>query len=267
MLRRRQYNALTHQMLQPRLLIRPGTAVSVVTHLAVLILVLGYAGVRPFNTVTAETISVDIVSPDEVKEATKEVPPKTPPLDIPDLSAKDQSAPAPKPATPPPSQQQAMPSAPQPDQQANARQAAAQPSTAAASQPAPPSHPASPWLPNLGGGAQPDVSVKYQVNLGLSPPPNSDFDAPAMSVAKVESSDIAKFRDRLKTCSILPTGVAPTDTVRIVLRAAFIPDGRLRTAPILIEASASAKGPLADAGSHQGAAGMPTLRRASGGQI
>jgi len=38
-----------------------------------------------------------------------------------------------------------------------------------------------------------DVSVKYQVNLGLSPLPNSDFDAPAISVAKVGTSDIAKF--------------------------------------------------------------------------
>jgi hypothetical protein len=227
------------------LLTRSGMAISIATHLAVLTVGLGYAGVRPFETAPVEAITVDIVSPDEVAQATTEVPPKTPSLEIPDLSAKDQSAAPPAPA--PPQQQpaqQATSSAPPPDPKSAPRQAASPPQPTAASPPAPPPQPASPWLPNLTGGAQPDISVKYQVNLGLSPPPNSEFDAPAMSVAKVETSAIAKFRDRLKTCSILPAGVAPDDNVRIVLRAAFIPDGHLRTAPILIEASASAKGPL-----------------------
>ena len=86
-------------MLQPRLLIRSGMAVSVITHLAVLTIGLGYAGVQPFETTPTEAIAVDIVSPEEVKEATKEVPPVTPPLDIPDVSAKNQ--PAPPPAPPP----------------------------------------------------------------------------------------------------------------------------------------------------------------------
>jgi hypothetical protein len=236
-------------MLQPRLLIRSGTAVSIVTHLAVLTVGLGYAGVRPFETIPTEAIAVDIVSPDQVREAMKEAPPKTPPpLDIPDLSAKDQSAPPPAPAEPQPPQQQQTsqqekPSAQQPNPTSNAREAAVQPKAPAAAQPSP--QPASPWLPNLAGAAQPDVSVKYQVNLGLpTRGPGGDFDAPAMSTAKVETSDIAKFRDHLKTCSILPAGVAPTDNVRIVIRAAFIPDGHLRNPPILIEASASAKGPL-----------------------
>jgi hypothetical protein len=216
----------------------------VTTHLAVLILLLGYAGVRPFNTVTAETISVDIVSPDEVKEATKQVPPETPPLDIPDLSAKEQSALTPKP--PSQSPHQVTPPAPQPNQKADARQAAAQPSTAAPSQPAPPPQPASPWLPNLAGAAQPDVSVKYQVNLGLPLParPGDDFDAPASSTAKVSTDDIAKFRERLKTCSVLPGSITPNDKVTIRLRASFLPDGTLASPPLLIEASASAKGPL-----------------------
>jgi len=229
-------------MLQPRLLIRSGMAVSVITHLAVLTVGLGYAGVQPFETTPTEAIVVDIVSPEEVKEATKEVP-VTPPLDIPDLSAKNQ--PAPPPAPPPPAAQQPasqQPSAPSPNPKSIARQAALQPQPAAA-QPPPP-QPASPWLPNLAGAAQPDLSVKYQVNLGLSPPPNSDFDAPAMSAAKVATSDIAKFRERLKACSTLPASIAPTDKVTIMLRASFLTDGTLARPPLLIEASASAKGPL-----------------------
>ena len=115
------------------------------------------------------------------------------------------------------------------------KQAAVRPAAAA---PSPTPQPS--WQP-----PEPDLSVKYQVNLGLpARPGGDDFDASAMSIAKVETSDIAKFRDHLKNCSILPAGVAPDDNVRIVIRATFIPDGHLRTAPILIEASASAKGPL-----------------------
>jgi hypothetical protein len=230
-------------MLQPRLLKPSGMAVSIATHLTVLTIGLGYAGVRPFETVPVEAIAVDLVSPAEVKEAAKETPPEKPSLDIPDLSAKDQAAAAPAPAAPPPSQQQTsqqpVPAAPAPNPKPPARQAAIPPQPAAAPQPAPPPPPATAsWRP-----PEPDLSVKYQVNLGL-PRPGDDFDAPAMSTAKVETGDIAKFRDHLKTCSILPAGIAPTDKVRIVVRAAFIPDGNLRNAPILIEASASAKGPL-----------------------
>jgi hypothetical protein len=193
--------------------------------------------VRQFETRPVEAIAVDLVSPDEVKEAAPKARPQPTPSEIPDLSAKGQPAAAPKPAAPPPPQQAAaMPattSAVAP--KAAAKQAAAQPA-AAASSPAPqPS-----WRP-----PEPDLSVKYQVNLGLpAQPGGDDFDAAAMSIAKVETSDIARFRDQLKTCSILPDGVAPTDNVRIVMRATFIPDGHLRAAPILIEASASAKGPL-----------------------
>ena len=132
-----------------------------------------------------------------------------------------------------------------------ARQAALQPQPAAsqpaAPQPAaaqpPPPQPASPW--NLAGAAQPDVTVKYQVSLGLpTQGPQNDFDAAASSAAKVATSDIAKFRERLKACSTLPASIAPTDKVTIMLRASFLTDGTLARPPLLIEASASAKGPL-----------------------
>jgi hypothetical protein len=230
-------------------------AVSVITHLAVLTVGLGYAGVQPFETTPVEAIAVDLVSPEEVKEATKDAAPVTPPLDIPDLSAKPQLAPSPAP-TPPAAQQQASqppaPPTPSPNPKSMARQAALQPQPAAsqptAPQPAaaqPPPQPASPWLPNLAGAAQPDVTVKYQVNLGLpTQGPANDFDAAASSTAKVATSDIAKFRERLKACSTLPASIAPTDKVTIMLRASFLADGTLARPPLLIEASASAKGPL-----------------------
>jgi hypothetical protein len=228
-------------MLQPRLLIRSGTAVSIITHLAVLTVGLGYAGVRPFETIPTEAIAVDIVSPAEVEEAKKEIPPKTPPpLEIPDFSTKDQPAAASKPA-PPPQQasQQQTPPAPRPNPKADAKQATIQPQPAAASQPSAPPQSAASWR-----RPEPDLSVKYPVNLGLPTRSGDDFDAPASSTAKVATSDIAKFREHLKTCSVLPSPITPTDKVTIVLRASFLPDGSLANPPLLIEYSASAKGPL-----------------------
>jgi hypothetical protein len=224
-------------MPHPRLLNLSGLALSIAAHLTVLTVGLGYAGVRPFETAPVEAIAVDLVTPDEVKEATPEAPPKPTPLDIPDPSAKEQPVAASKPAVPPPPQQTAaMPattSAAAPT--AVAKQAALQPAAAA---PSPAPQPS--WRP-----PEPDLSVKYQVNLGLpARPGGDDFDTMAFSVAKVATDDVAKFREHLKTCSVLPASIAPTDKVTIRLRASFLTDGTLASAPLLIEASASAKGPL-----------------------
>jgi hypothetical protein len=229
-------------MLQPRLLNPSGMAVSIAVHLTVLTVGLGYAGVRPFETVPVEAIAVDLVTPAEVKQATRETPPKpTPPLEIPNLSTTEQLAAAAKPAAPQPppqqSAQQAMPSTASATATKDAKPAAIAPPPAAASQAAP--QPVASWRP-----PEPDLSVKYQVNLGLPARPGGDFDTVAFSAAKVSTDDIAKFREHLKTCSVLPGSVAPTDKVTIRLRASFLPDGTLASAPLLIEASASAKGPL-----------------------
>jgi hypothetical protein len=227
-------------MLQSRLLNPSGMAVSIITHLTVLTVGLGYAGVRPFQTVPVEAIAVDLVTPAEVKEATPEAPPKpAPPLEIPDPSAKEQPAAASTPAAaPPPQQAAAMPAAASgappkaAPPKAEAKQAALQP--AAAASPPQPS-----WRP-----PEPDLSVKYQVNLGLPARPGDDFDTAAFSAAKVPADDVAKFREHLKTCSVLPASIAPTDKITVRLRANFLPNGTLASAPLLIEASASAKGPL-----------------------
>jgi hypothetical protein len=217
-------------------------AVSIATHLTALTVGLGYAGVRPFETVPVEAIAVELVTPAGAKEATQEALPKpTPPLEIPDLSTKDQPAAAAKPAPPQQSEpldphQQASP-APRSNPQAEAKQAAIQQPSAAASQAPAASQPVSSWRP-----PEPDLSVKYQVNLGL--PGSGDFDTVAFSAAKVSTDDVARFREQLKTCSVLPASIAPADKVTIRLRARFLPDGTLASPPLLIEASASAKGPL-----------------------
>ena len=105
---------------------------------------------------------------------------------------------------------------------------------------------------------EPDVSIKYQVLLGLPPdlsplPPapaqahnkgDDNFDAPATEAADIASTLIAAFRRHLKTCSKLPASLSGADDVKVKLRVLMTPDGRLAAEPILIEASASMKGPL-----------------------
>ena len=88
--------------------------------------------------------------------------------------------------------------------------------------------------------AEPDLTVKYGVQLGLP----EGGGAVVTEKADIEPLAIEAFRRHLRSCSTLPAAVARTDKVRIVLRAFFVPDGSLRTTPTLIEASASIKGPL-----------------------
>jgi hypothetical protein len=222
-------------MLDLRLLNPSGMAISIAAHLTVLTVGLGYAGVRPFETPPDEAIAVNLVTPAELKEAMPETPPKPPPLEIPDLSTRDEPAAASKPAGPPPPQAAATPpTASTARAKPDAKPAALQPDAAA---PSPASQPS--WRP-----PEPDLSVRYQVNLGLPARASNDFDAVAFTPAKVSTDDVAKFRERLKTCSVLPASITPTDKVTIRLRASFLPDGTLASAPLLIEASASSKGPL-----------------------
>src|SRR4051794_33264475 len=119
-----------------RLLNPSGMAVSIASHLAVLTVGLGYAGVRPFETAPVKAIAVDIVTPAEVKEATPEAPPTpAPPLEIPDLSTREQPAATSKPVAPPPAQQAAAipASAAAAHAMADAKQAALQPAAEASS--------------------------------------------------------------------------------------------------------------------------------------
>jgi hypothetical protein len=99
-----------------------------------------------------------------------------------------------------------------------------------------------------------DLTVKYNVLLGLPAdiipaPPSGDksgdnFDAPATKTADVTSSVVAEFRRHLRTCSQLPAALKGSDDVKVRLRVLMTPQGKLAAEPILIEASASAKGPL-----------------------
>ena len=110
---------------------------------------------------------------------------------------------------------------------------------------------------------EPDLTLKYNVLLGLPPDimpaapaaaspsgakagdkPGDNFDAPAIENAEVASTVVAAFRRHLRTCSKLPATLKGSDDVKVKLRVFMGQDGKLAAEPVLIEASASMKGPL-----------------------
>jgi hypothetical protein len=265
-------------------------AASALVHLSVLTGIVLFAEVHPFGSVTAETIAVDIVTPDEaepVPDKVEDLPPPKPSSDPfgsamksgnsetagsqpasqsePSLQSQasqpqSESQPQPQPQQPPQPQKAAA----RPQKQAALAtpradpQPAAVPLPSASPPPAPPPAPSTPTSTTPGFvPPEPDVTIKYHVMLGLPPdlpptPPQGQsqgksgdgFDAPALKEADLAPGFVAAFRSHLKTCSRLPASVAASDNLKIKLRVFMTPDGKLAAAPILIEASASAKGPL-----------------------
>ncbi|WFU19994.1 hypothetical protein [Bradyrhizobium sp. CB3481] len=235
-----------------RRIISSDITASAVAHVSLLTLLVLFSEVHPFGAVTAEQIPVEIVTPQDVPEQPN--PPEqqaaeTRPESPPDFSSADKPAAAsPPPAAQPVPVTQPAPAARPQKQAALATPPAPQPA------PPPPSQPAAPAYKQ----PEPDVSIKYQVLLGLPPdlspmpltsaqPHNKGddaFDGPATEAADLSSSVVAEFRRHLKTCSKLPASLDGNDDVRVKLRVLMTPDGRLAADPILIEASASMKGPL-----------------------
>jgi hypothetical protein len=218
-------------------IIRSGIAASTIAHVSALVLILLFTEVHPFGGVTAaEPITVDLVSPAEaVPSPQPEQPVQNESPAPPAVEPASSSTAAASPPVPESPQEQAALSQPSLDKQ--------QIDVARQTPPTPPSPAFTP--------PEPDLSIKYHVMLGLpamAPAAKGgsgdDFDAPALEKAEVDSSLIGEFRRHLKTCSKLPASIAPSDKITITLRAYMTPKGRLATKPILIEASASAKGPV-----------------------
>jgi outer membrane biosynthesis protein TonB len=254
------YGNIEHRSdaMELRRIIPSDITASAIAHVSLLTLFVLFSEVHPFGAVTAEQIPVEIVTPQELAEqqAPLEEPPaenkpEPAPSRQPDFSLLDKpaSAAATPPAAPP------APAARPQKQAALAAPRAAEPQTPSQQVAPPPSQPAAPaYKP-----PEPDVSIKYQVLLGLPPdlspslPPalaqgpnkgDDNFDAPATDAADIASTLIAAFRRHLKTCSKLPASLSGADDVKVKLRVLMTPDGRLAAEPILIEASASMKGPL-----------------------
>jgi outer membrane biosynthesis protein TonB len=249
-----------------RQIIRTGLTASALVHASVLTLVLWLAEAHPFGSVPADTIAVDVVTPEEVaqKKPQPDPTPTTPPsnaFDLPAKTAASSSAPSAPEQPSVPQKQAALPPArperPQAKAQPQPPTPQPQPSSAQPQPSAAPPVPPSTTTATSYKPPEPDLTLKYHVMLGLpqgnvSPPPplaasgdkSGDGGDAATEAADVSSSLIAEFQRHLRTCSKLPASVAASDNVMIKLRVFMTPDGKLAGAPVLLEASASMKGPL-----------------------
>lgn len=239
---------------------RTGAAISVTAHVAALTAWLLLAGVRPFEPTTAEAITIDIVTPEEAPPLPKEPDYSFPTLDEKSqensqaksqeqAAQKQQQEAAPQQPADPPAQAQNPASKPKQDtKQAALQQLQPEQSKPAAPQPqqqqAQPQTPPPPQPQQEVPTAAPDITSKFGMMFTLPDAGASgDFDAKATAKANISREDAAALRAHLKTCSILPRSVSPSDNVSVVLRVAFRKDGTLAAEPLLIEASASEKGP------------------------
>lgn len=88
---------------------------------------------------------------------------------------------------------------------------------------------------------QPDITVKYSLPLGL--PMAGITDLAATKPADLAPDEVTAFRRHLARCAVRPAAISAGDKVRIIVRVWLAPDGNLSKPPVLIEASASPKGP------------------------
>lgn len=249
--------------------IRWGIAASLLAHLLIAGGIVVSTVVRPYELPKADEVPVDIVDADESQKTPEPPPPSpspTPDLTLPQPAAtpslaaaapppaapppqdakeaaKETAKETPKPPVPPEAQQQPSPV---PSSKAETKPPAKSQSKAAdaksATKPVPAPSPS--YVP-----AEPDLTVKYGVMLGLPAPlaplppadDGSGDDAGPTATTNLADDLVAVFRRHLKSCARLPATVSPADNVMVKLRVAMTPDGRLAAEPLLIAGTASVK--------------------------
>lgn len=89
---------------------------------------------------------------------------------------------------------------------------------------------------------QPNPGDVFALPLSL---PGGDlgggYDLPSATPAKAPHDDTAAFRAHVSTCSHLPPEIGSGETVRIVIRVFFKPDGTLAAPPEMLDATFSPK--------------------------
>ena len=221
---------------------------SAIAHVSLLTLLVLFSDVRPFGAVTAEQIPVEIVTPQDLAE--QQMPRRA------DRLRKTSRNRCHSPISPgstsrplTPHRRRPQPPAPaaRPQKQAAlATPRAAQPPAAIATGGAGLQAARAGCLDQVSGAARPAARPLADAAGSRARPDKGDdnFDGPATEAADIASTLIAAFRRHLKTCSKLPASLSGADDVKVKLRVLMTPDGRLAAEPILIEASASMKGPL-----------------------
>ena len=214
---------------RPQFLRRAGIVFSVAAHAAAVAWVVFGSGIKLFDPAPAEAITVDLVTPDQAKLPTDHGSGNAP--EQAEQAKQDEPAQSivpglDQPAATPEAEQQKEPVKDPAEEQATER---------AAAEPVQPPPSAAP-IPR----AEPDITEKYGTMFNMS---DSGY-TPETTAAKIPQDVVSKFRAHLRTCAKLPESVSPADDVRVVLRVGLLKTGNLATPPALIEASASAKGPL-----------------------
>ncbi|MGC2085331.1 MAG: hypothetical protein WA702_18465 [Bradyrhizobium sp.] len=236
--------------------IRWGIAASALVHVLVAAAIFLSTNVRTYEQAGPDTIAVDVVSeePEKTPEPTPTPTPTPSPTPSLDLTLPDTAAsPSPQSA---PSQQAAAQSQPSlqpqpqpspretPKPQAKAPPPQVQPQPEPQPEPMPSAAPepqprAQGYIP-----AQPDLTVRYGVMLGLPEalPPlaksadtHDDKDAGSTATSNLATDLVTAFRGHLRSCSRLPGSIASADKVMVKLRVVMTPDGLLAAKPDVIE--------------------------------
>jgi len=193
-----------------------GLALSTLVHLALVGTVV-FVTPRLLGPAPVNSMTVDIVSPDELAELSKK-------------------------ATEPPASQQSAPdepAQPTPQPQAEPAQAPSSPGLDAYPMPRPPVAPQT-AAPALGDAA------RLARLLGL-PTPMAGAAAgggPSEVQANLTPEEIAAFSAHMQTCWAAPAGLVNTPKLQVVIRVSLRPDGGLMASPALLAAPASVQGPV-----------------------
>jgi outer membrane biosynthesis protein TonB len=210
---------------------------SILVHIVVIGWLMFGAPVKLFEPSQPAAITVELVSPDEIARKTPEEQKpdqeKTSQFELPDISAA---------STPP---ENAPPPPPPPTPQTAETQATSPEPVQPPQSPAPVETPAPQpqQMPAIFGApvTKPDLTEQYGTFF-------QPFDAGGYEVikeqTKLKSEVVTAFRNHLKSCSVRPAELSSSDNVRVVIRVALRRDGRLAAPPALVEAKASAKGPI-----------------------
>ncbi len=170
-----------------------------------------------FNSHPLEAITVDIVSPAELTASLPAQP----------------SSPAEAPKAEPPRTEMTASAPPAPSLDPTRQM----PRLEASAMPTPPAPSAPPLASRLAGMLH---LPKPQSGSELH---KDEFDAPALTRAKLSSDDIAAFRAQVTQCWTAPPGFNAAQRLRMVIRLSLEPGGALSDEPMLVEASASPGGP------------------------
>jgi hypothetical protein len=234
--------------------IRPGLAVSVIGHLAALIVGLFFVGASAFHAPPPEAMVVEVVTPDELPrfEGT--------PSNLHSSGSETPSpangkgpvtqAPPPQPRPPPQQQTQQRPNPQREAKEAPAQRPPAPEATQAelvrAEKPEPEkqnqsseAQPAS--SPPQEQPEQPNIAEAVAQYALLGGPLGGGFAAPPVDTNVAGYDFTAPFRERVSLCSKLPEGVEVGDKVSIKIRVSFNRDGTLASPPRLLVPAPSAK--------------------------